>query len=574
MNFIFVEKLQKKYLLFLFPLFIYGLWIEVIHFFGVNIPILDQWIAPGEQIESLVEKHFQSSMLYKQYNESRTVVPNIIFLILVNILKEWNVKAEMLIGLTFTFLMLTIIYLLTTLNKSHFYQSICILIVYNILLLSPSSFSRWLRGITIHRLIPDTCLIINSLIFGLKINYQLKLLLYSLFCTIAQYSFSGGIVTWMVSLIFIFYSSISLSEKAKSLLFYLTLFLISNYFYFRNYAYPSYHPEVKAIGNFSLIDVIIYSFAFLGNIFGTDYESSAIIGFILLAYFTTLTVLSLSSFKDKMVISWIGIGVYPVSLSLLDSITRLPISFTQALRVDYLTHLVYLPLSIIALFFSGIKLNQKRIQKFAAFSFIGFISILYINKNFQANIALEVKEWSYSYSYGKSCLQLISFYEKKDCIKLLFPFIEYPYPWHLELVTNRFDDLSVLNILKPGIVKSMKIAPQGEWGYIDFIEENSVNGAFKITGWAKILNKHADAVVLAYKTEEKKLIVIDILPTGNVREDVAQKYGRKYIDSGWSGNIYFNNRLTKFNMCNIQAYGFDATKNIFYPLVNFCQSQK
>ncbi|MDF5725542.1 MAG: hypothetical protein PUP91_34860, partial [Rhizonema sp. PD37] len=289
MGFIFIEKLQKKYLLLLVPFFIYGLWIIIIYLYGVNIPILDQWIEPGEQIESLFERHFKSSLLYKQYNESRTVIPNIIFLLLANILKEWNVKVEMLIGLTFTFVMLAIIYLLTTIKKSYFSQNICLLIVYNLLLLSPSSFSRWLRGITLHRLIPDTCLIINSLIFSLNINYKIKLLLYSIFCTIAQYSFSGGIVTWIVSLLFIFYSNISLVKKAKSLTLYIILFLISNYFYFRNYAYPSYHPYVNKIVDFSLKDVIVYSFAFLGNLFGSSYESSAVIGFILVAYFTTLT---------------------------------------------------------------------------------------------------------------------------------------------------------------------------------------------------------------------------------------------------------------------------------------------
>ncbi len=573
MGFIFIEKLQKKYLLFLVPFFIYGLWIIIISLYGVNIPILDQWIEPGEQIESLFERHFKSSLLYKQYNESRTVIPNIIFLLLANILKEWNVKVEMLIGLTFTFLMLVTFYLLTTLKKGYFYQNICLLIVYNLLLLSPFSFSRWLRGITIHRLIPDACLIINSLIFSLDINFRLKLLLYSIFCIIAQYSFSGGILIWMVSLIFIIYSSVSLSDKAKSLLLYLVSFIISNYFYFRNYTYPSYHPEVNAIINFSLTDVIIYSFAFLGNLFGSSYESSAFIGFIFFAYFTILTILNLKFLKEKIVISWLCLGLYPILLSLLNSITRLPISFTQALRVDYITHLVYLPLSIIALLFYGVQINKKSLHKFVVLSFIAFISVLYINKNFQVNILVNVKAWSHSYSYGKSCLQLIKFYEKEDCIKLLFPFIDYPYPWNLELVINRFDDLSSLKILKPGLVKSIKIPPQGEWGYIDSIKDLG-NGAFEINGWAKTLYKHADAVVLGYKTEEQNLTVFDILPTGNIRTDVAQKYGGKYIDSGWSGNTYFKNRLSKFTICNIQAYGFDANENIFYPLANFCQSQK
>ncbi|NEU83941.1 hypothetical protein, partial [Nostoc sp. UIC 10630] len=139
---------KKRKLVFLLPLTIYLIWILIIDLYGVNIPILDQWKVGGEQIESFFNNQLSFAVLYKQHNESRKLIPNLIFVILAGILKEWNVKAEMIIGLLFAFLMSVLIYLLLLLTNKSFYRNIFLLIIYDFLLLSPSSFSRWLRGIT------------------------------------------------------------------------------------------------------------------------------------------------------------------------------------------------------------------------------------------------------------------------------------------------------------------------------------------------------------------------------------------------------------------------------------------
>lgn len=563
--------LSKNHILILVILATYGIWITIIYLYGVNIPILDQWIAPGEQIEIFFGDKPNWAILYRQYNESRMLFPNLIFIAIVGILKEWNVKGEMLIGITFAFLMLLIIYLLLSVTNRSFYKNLCILTGYNLLLLSPSSYSRWLRGITIHRLIPDACIITNALIFRLNINSRFKLLLYSIFCLIAQYSFSGGIVTWPVSLIFIIYNkNITISGKFKSIVLFIILFMISSLFYFKKYIQPSDVPEPIKIFSFSFQDIIIYFLSFLGNIFGSSYELSAVIGLILVIAFTILLTGNLKYIREQTLIPWIGIGLYTIALGVLNSITRLPLSYTNAVRIDYITHLVYLPLSIIVIFFYFIEFKRSQIQKWAAISFIGIISTFYINKNFQPNLLSDLQEWHHRYSYGKSCIQLISFYKKDDCIKVLFPFVAPPFTWKLEVVTQRFNKLSSLNILQPGIMKDIELSSTGDWGYIDSIKEEQINGNLKISGWAKISNRAADALILAYNSEAQGLIVIDILPTGNIRKDVSQIYGWMYINSGWSGNIYLNNRFSNFNSCNIKAYGFDANENILYPLKSFC----
>ncbi len=564
--------LKIFHLVFLLPLAIYGMWISIIHLYGVNIPILDQWVLPGEQIESFFQNQLSFATLYKQYNESRKLIPNLIFIILAGILKEWNVKAEMLIGLHFAFLMSLLIYFLLLLTNKSFYKNIFILIVYYFLLLSPSSFSRWLRGITIHRLIPDACLIINALIFRLKINQKLKIWLYSFFCIVAQYSFSGGIITWPISLIFIIFNSqMSLTERVKSVCLFILLFGISSSFYFINYSSPSYHTEANEIIKCSWQDIIIYFFAFVGNILGTSYVLSTFIGITLVATFTCLIISNYKSIREEL-IPWTAIGFYTIALGVLNTITRAPISYTHAMRIDYITHLVYLPLSILVILIYKVKYKKINFLNFYFLSFIGLMTAFYIQKNLKIKNLHELQEWQYKYNYGKSCIQLINFYQKDDCIKALFPFVDAPYPWKLDSVITRFKNLSNFNALQPGIVKELKIYNQGEWGYIDLIQEDP-NGFFQIYGWAKLLNKAADAVILAYPDGSNGLIIVDILPIGQMREDVSRQYGLKYINSGWSGNLYWkNNKFTNSpNKCNIQAYSFDANENVLYPLKTFCK---
>ncbi|BAB77893.1 hypothetical protein ACN23B_07620 [Anabaena sp. FACHB-709] len=563
---------QKHNLLFLVPFIIYATWILIISLYGVNIPILDQWLAPGEQIESFFKNQLHIETLYKQHNESRKLIPNLIFIILAGILGQWNVKAEMIIGLIFAVMMSLLIYLLLLLTNKSFYKNILILIFYDFLLLSPSSFSRWVRGITIHRLIPDACLIVNALIFRSKINRNLKVGLYSLFCVISQYSFSGGIVTWAITLIFItFDNQVNLKKKLQSICLFISLFAVSTSFYFSNYTHPYYHTEPSEILKHSWQDIIIYFLAFLGNILGESYELDTFIGVTFLLTFTLLLILNLNPLKKELIV-WFALGFYTLALGILNAITRAPMSsptMSHAVRVDYIIHLVYLPLSIIVVIFYLLEHRNKNNQvlKNFVFYFLGMITAFYISKNYPTKLLNDLQGWQYQYNYAKSCIQLVNFYPKNDCIKLLFPFVEPIYPWNLDLIITRFKNLSELNVLRPGIVKNIKINNQCEWGYIDSIQEEQ-NNFVKITGWAKIPTRVADAVILAYTNESNDLIVVDILSIGQTRPDISQIYGSKYKNSGWSGNIDFKNKLTNFHKSQIQAYAFDAEQNLFYPLIS------
>jgi hypothetical protein len=485
-------------LLFLLLLAIYGMWMLVIYLYGVNIPILDQWILPGEQIEKFFQNQLCFASIYRKYNESRKVFPNIIFIITTVILKEWNVKAEMLLGLHFAFLMSILIYFLLKLTNKSFFQNLSISIVYCSLLLSPFSFSRWLRGITLHRLIPDACLIVNALIFRLKINQHLKTCLYSLFCIIAQYSFAGGIVIWLVSSIFIIFNDkMTLRSRFISIALFILLFELSTQFYFQNYIHPSYHTEISEINNLDFQDIIIYFCAFFGSIFGNSYTSSAFIGILLLFTFILLLVLNYSSFRclKEEITPWAALGFYTIVLGVLNSITRAPMSYNHAIRIDYISHLVYLSLSILVIFINETKYKKTYFIKCYFLSLLGIISAFYIYKNSPTKTLDGLQEWQRQYSYGKSCIQLINFYQKDDCIKVLFPFVDLPYPWKLDLVITRFRKLSELNVLKPGIVKDIKIHNQEISGYIDLLQEDA-NGFFKINGWVKLPTRVADAVIL------------------------------------------------------------------------------
>ncbi|GAA6618184.1 hypothetical protein [Scytonema sp. NUACC26] len=566
--------LQKRNLVFLLPLTIYGIWILIIYLYGVNIPILDQWIVPGEQIESFFNNQLSFATLYKQYNESRKLIPNILFTELAWVLQEWNVKLEMIVGLHFAFLMSILIYLLLLFTNKSFSKNIFILIFYDILLFSPSSFSRWLRGITIHRLIPDACLIANALIFRLKINQSLKVWLYSLFCIISQYSFSGGIITWFISPFFIIFNNQqNFNQKVKNICLFILLFVISNILYFRDYVHPSHHTKLSEIAKHPWQDTITYFLAFLGNILGGDYELNVFIGLFLLLTFVSLLILNLKFLKEEMIV-WFAIGFYTIALGIVNTITRAPMSnhvINHALRPDYIIHLVYLPLSIIVIFLCLPEYNNKNNQNFKnlVFYILGIISAFYISKNYPIKILNELQGWYYQYNYSKSCIQLVNFYQNNNCIKLLFPFDEPPYSWSLDLVIARFKNLSELNILRPGIVKNINIArdERGEWGYIDYIQKDQ-NGFLKITGWAKLPMRVADAVILAYPNESNSLIVLDILSIGQARPDVSKIYGLKYTNSGWSGDVDLKRKINNFHKSHLQAYAFDARKNLFYPLKN------
>lgn len=530
----------------------FAIWLILIDYYGVNIPFADQWYTPGEQLIAYFSGNFKLSLLFKQHNESRKVFPKLIFMILPILTGEWNTRWEMFLGLAFAgFMSLVVLLLLQRTNPKHLFQNLILVFFYNCLLLNLRAYFSWLNGITLHRLFPDACLLLNALVFTLPLPPLTKTALFIAGAAIAQYSFASGILVWFLSLPLILALDSSKYKKIGLALLYGLSCLLSCLIYFADYHQPSSHTSVKAILNFSPSEMMLYGFAFLGNLFTYAYEFSAAIGLSLLIAFCAILWRWRGSIFSGKILPWIVIGIYPISLAVINTITRLPMGKVLAMETRYIIHLVYLPLSIISLMvILANRLSSFRLKKWTILSSGLMLGLLIIN-TFDPKQLNNFAQFNQQLQQGKACVQLLNFQHSNACNEMI-----YSEPSQVYALDN-------LGLLQPGIAKSLNInRTQGNWGAIEVLERN--NAGIHLEGWAVLERRPADALVILRKVPNQPPRVVDIWATGKKNDNI--KFPSAWWKGSWEGTLSAAQLPDNTDLCVLSFYGIDTDNNQLFPI--------
>ena len=569
----FMLKLQEYYrnskllLGFVIAFIPFVIWMIAIYWYGVNIPHEDQWFNPRIAIEQYFSGNFQLSTIFQQHNESRKVFPTLISLLLTIIFQEWNLHYEMILGLAISLLIcLLVLLLLFKTNPGHNLENLLIVGIFNYLLLSPSTYIMHLFSITFERLLPEAALLVNALIYLFPLPSYVKILVFAISAIIAQYSYAGGIVIWLLSIpLVLFLSHKKQRIKIGPVLIYGLLFCLSSLVYFWNYYTPPHHSKLSAILNFSILDMSSFGLAFLGNPFSSNYEFSIAIGLILFIVYVGLLLLALVSSLDKAWVKfhclpWFVIGLYSISQAALATITRLPMSHTHALRPDYIIHPIYLVLANLALIAILSHYLSKNYLRKTGIIVMCFIVGLYLSYNFDQKKYHQLVIWHQDLQHFKACIQLIDFYEIESYNLLGCPgrAIVPEEPW--------VQGLDRLGLLKPGIVKSFKTEnSSSNSGTINQLK--TTPEGFIISGWAAINMQPADAVVVTYEEKNQPPSIVGIFSTGLANQDVSEQLNNtRLISAGWQGIIKKDLLPPQARVNSLRAYAFDTQNNRLFAL--------
>lgn len=533
----------------------FAIWLVLIDHYGVNFPIHDQWDTPRQQLVAYFKNEFNLEILFRQHNESRKVFPILIFMIFPLLTGEWNTRWEMFLGLGFAGLMsLLVLLLLQRTNPKHLFQNLLLVFFYNCLLLSFRAYFRWLNGITLHRLIPDACLLFNALVFTLNLPPLTKTFLFAFGAVFAQYSFASGILIWFLSLpLLLALNCNSKRQKIRLVLIYGVLGSLSCGIYFWNY-HTSISNELPAtVIDFTLPEILRYSFAFLGNLLTNHDHLTPYIGFILTSTFLFLAILCFwrQSLISSDILPWLIIGIYPIILAFINAITRLPMGEKNALAMRYLTHLPYLPLAIAVL--AVIISNQltRPLLKFPAMFLVGLMFWLYLKCNFNFSVFKDFSQFHYQTLQAKACVQLSKFYYSEIYFK------------PININSEKIRLLDEVNLLKPGVAKLLNIdRTPGNWGTIEVLERTPEG--IHLEGWAVLKQRPADALVILQEIPNQPPRVVDIWATG--RENDIIKYPNAWWQGGWEGTIETARLSGHIDLCTLNVYGFETEKNQLLPL--------
>ncbi len=190
-----ISQVSGRLVLILVPVFL----LVLILIDGVNVPFWDEWSTPGEflNIEKLTFADF-----FRQSNESRLIVPKLIFLG-VSKFVGWQPKHYMVLGwliiVAILWLTYKVCYRRPARGGVQDGVGLLCLAFSSALLFSPAQYENWLWGLQWVIFVPLLCALIAYDLQRRTRSFGVRLIITVLLNLVGMFSFSNGMILWIVS---------------------------------------------------------------------------------------------------------------------------------------------------------------------------------------------------------------------------------------------------------------------------------------------------------------------------------------------------------------------------------------
>jgi hypothetical protein len=165
---------------------------------GVNIPYNDDFNSPGRMLFDWLRGNFGWHSLWQQHNESRLVVPRIIWLVEAFTV-GWSTKHWMYASVVMCAMQVYILVLLLQQAVRNSALRWIAAICASLLLLhpqfAPGTFLRGSQGIV---LVPSLSIVLGLFLYSLHLSFRLKVLLYVILAEISTLTFANGMIVWVL----------------------------------------------------------------------------------------------------------------------------------------------------------------------------------------------------------------------------------------------------------------------------------------------------------------------------------------------------------------------------------------
>lgn len=506
---------QKSiFLLYLVPPFIA---IIFVNFYAVNVPYWDQW-----DWMYVFEKFHNNTLsfadLYRQHYEHRMLIPRLFYILFAS-LSRWNTILESHVSLFILCINFILIYALSqaTVIKKKFWLFHLTNFVSCVILFSINQYESLLRGEQFAWFFINFCLI--SALFSLhKLNNFKKVLIAAIFCSLASFSSSHGLITWVALFPSIIITADSKQHKYKQGVLWGVLFLICTGLYFYQWELTiTTNPRGNLFILENPLQALFYFTIFVGapltlhnqeaiNLISPETQIIAsIIGTFLLFLFMRSTVIILKNKSlQSNAILWISLGLFSILIAFFTTVGRASYSTIHAFLSRYITYSRLLIIALVQLW--GLYLQSSSYNQFKAFLtqlyklVLGFIlawfMVLSMHTLTAAQITKETREHSYL------CLDLLHFLDinllektsASNCMNNLYRSIP-----ELKEKAEILEKIGWRNFPeKLSFIKKTTF----DYGALEVENSSRVevaqNSKITISGWAVLPNSPAKIVLLSY----------------------------------------------------------------------------
>ena len=239
-------------------------------------------------------------------------------------------------------------------------QRLLLYILANLFVFSLIQFETWFVGFNFLMLIPIACITGGILVGYSDLNYNWKLFIGIVLSTISTFTFSHGLIAWIL-----IFPVLALSKsrkefvesKLRTSLIWLIGFVLTLRIYFFDYQKPFYQPDTSYMFHHP-IQAIQYFLSYIGSPIGqVSYAGrdfiAPLIGLVLLLIFASIFTYFIFSYKDfrlsKKLIGWLMIGSYTIITAVLTVYGRAALGIEQSFASRYTSVSTYLIISLIYL---------------------------------------------------------------------------------------------------------------------------------------------------------------------------------------------------------------------------------
>lgn len=521
---------------------------------AVDVPYLDEW---GDDLGGLFIKLKTSQLTFGDFwaphNGCRPVLPKIFFLILGS-WTHWNLVYE----IAATFLLVCLIaYAIYRLEWPAFSERsdarFIIFFISSLLLFSPVQSEAWLWGMEIILYVPLLCLVFALLILRSKLSETAKWIYCMLLATVATYSFSNGLLLWLVLFPVLFPPEDwhCLKKKPRNALCWLLAFLGNAAAYFHNLGFSESNDFLGALRR-DPWPIVKYFFVFLGAPLvdrqsNRCLQSAAVIGLVTMCLFLGICFWLFRHRKNQPLIRlswpWLTIGAYAVLSALLATAGRSVFGTEQALSPRYgifgisliiaLVHLT--PLLVFSHSAENVPATPRLPRPGFLLTGLAAAVILLHALAFPSNVSsLAINRLRMR--LGKASLQFLDVLPPQPAIT------GYLCPDYTLLKKNA-DALNKLNVRNDDLVKTARLAefklnPQPDCGSIESAQK--IGKKIYFSGWAMSADHKtaADCVLFTYEGPGIEPTILGVMDRRSRREDLIEKFhSQKYFVAGWTKTI-------------------------------------
>jgi hypothetical protein len=538
-----------------------------------NLPgvlFADDWDLVGGTLIAKGAGELDLGHLLSQHNESRPLVPRLLFLA-IGTVAPGGLRWLPLLSLVLAGLVSWCLFRLAEATlAARPARLVGLFVLANALVFTPKAAEAWLWSSYLG-LLPIACLV-GSLAL-LKVNRPAPGTVFAAagLCSVATFSYANGLSTWLLA------GAVVASVAGRRWLgVWLGGLVLNAGVYFHRYVRPASHPDLfeglepVRLGHFVL--------AFLGAPLGLNRLSLATaVGSLLTAVFVLLSAYWIAHSRDadlrRRLLPWLAIGGYSLVSGMAAGVGRSPFGVEHALANRYVPFSLYLGVSVLVAFPLVLHHASRRVSRGRAWrGIVGAASALGAAACIGLSVAStmigaeELREASRALRRGKSCLLFIDVSPSERCLEQLYPDTS-----RLRWLARGLDRLGYL---RPGLIESSRLQdirpgeePHRDVGVFERVSEKQ--GRFVVEGWAgrPVGAGAADAVIVAIEEPGGTWVPLEFAAVSLPRPDVARARGRAYSRSGWRVDVVKQTlRARRRQPVRIGAWAFDATSSRALPL--------